>query len=184
MISSALSILRSEQERSQLEEIYITYSNRFYAVAYSKLHNRYDAEDAVIEAFARISSNPEIFFKIPAHKKVSYIDVIIRNIAIDIYNKNHKTSTITYEEALDEPSADIQIDELVIGELSKNDLIEFIRSMPEGKKDALTLKVMYNHTTAEIAKILGITETAARKRLSDAGKMIKAFIEEEANNGV
>ncbi len=183
MISSVLAVLNNEQERNELAELYAAYSNRFYAIAYSKVHNRQDSEEAVIEAFSRIAAKPENFFRIPAHKRVSYVDVIVRNIAVDMFKHKNNIETVSIDDQTQIAFSDISIEEMVIGEMLKDDLIDFIRKMPVAKKDAITLRIVYQHSTAEIAEILGISETAARKRLSDAGKMIKEFIEKGSNNG-
>ena len=72
MISAALTILRTEDERLELSKFYTLYSKRLYAIAYSKLHNRLDAEDAVQETFARIAKNPEKFFSLEDNKRLAY----------------------------------------------------------------------------------------------------------------
>ena len=58
MISSALSMLETEEQRDILSEFYEENKNRFYGMAYSKLQNRVLAEDAVQEAFVRIMQYP------------------------------------------------------------------------------------------------------------------------------
>lgn len=171
MLSSAIAMLGNEAQRRELAEIFSEYSDRFYAIAYSKLHNRHDAEDSVIEAFARIAAKPECFFAVPPEKRVAYLGVIIRNIAVDMYKKKLMYTEIDESELTTESP-----EEIVLGEISRDELVEFIRRLPDGKKDALILRILYGHSTAEIAEILGISETAARKRLSDAGKMIKEFV--------
>ena len=182
MISSVLSILKSDEERNTLAELYDANASRFYAIAFSKVHNRDDAEDAVIEAFSRIATNPDTFFRIEAHKRVAYVDVIVRNVAVDMFRHSIRTESISDEE-LDAYAADISVEDIAIGEISKDALMDFIRSMPESKKSALILRIMYDHSTAEIAHALGISETAARKRLSDAGKMIREFVEKGEQDG-
>lgn len=94
--------------------------------------------------------------------------VIIRNISVDMYKKKMKYTEIDESELTTQSP-----EEIVLGKISRDKLVEFIRRLPDGKKDALILRILYGHSTAEIAEILGISETAARKRLSDAGKMIK-----------
>ena len=59
----------------------------------------------------------------------------------------------------------ISLEDIVIGKISKDELVDFIRSMSESKKDAIILRILYHHSTAEIVHILEISETAARKRL-------------------
>ena len=46
MISAALAILESEEQRNELTELYRENSKRFLNIALSKLHNVQDAEDA------------------------------------------------------------------------------------------------------------------------------------------
>jgi len=89
MISTALALLETDEQRNVLSEFYQKYKNRFYAIAYSKLHGKAAAEDAVQEAFLRIVDKPENFFKIEHNKRVAYADVIVRNVAIDMFNKNN-----------------------------------------------------------------------------------------------
>lgn len=79
MISTALALLETDEQRNILSEFYQKYKNRFYAIAYSKLHGKAAAEDAVQEAFLRIVDKPENFFKIEHNKRVAYADVIVRN---------------------------------------------------------------------------------------------------------
>ena len=50
MISAALAILETQEQRNELSEIYEHHKKTFYAIAYSKLQNRPDAEDAIQEA--------------------------------------------------------------------------------------------------------------------------------------
>ena len=59
MISTALALLKTDEQRNVLSEFYQKYKNRFYAIAYSKLHGKAAAEDAVQEAFLRIVDKPE-----------------------------------------------------------------------------------------------------------------------------
>ncbi len=183
MISSALSILNSDSQRNELAEIYELHSDRFYAIAFSKLHNRNDAEDAVAEAFLRIAQKPENFFRIQPHKRVAYIDVIIRNIALDIYKRNNRISELPYEDNDHYADGNISVEELVVEAERKDELVQFIRSLPEGMKSALILKLTFAESTAEIARVLGVSEAAARRRLSDAYKKVHEYVEKGRKDG-
>lgn len=62
MISVALAVLETDEQRSELADFYEKNKSRLYMIAFSKLNNRQSAEDAVMEAFLRIADKPERFF--------------------------------------------------------------------------------------------------------------------------
>ena len=179
MISTALALLKTDEQRNVLSEFYQKYKNRFYAIAiaYSKLHGKAAAEDAVQEAFLRIVDKPENFFKIEHNKRVAYADVIVRNVAIDMFNKNnaHKIEELT-EDVSDEAYT-LGLEDTVIGSVSKNELLAFILKLPVLQRDILNLKVVFELSNSEIAQKLNVSETVVRQRLFQARKSILDFLE-------
>ncbi len=171
MISSALSMLETEEQRDILSEFYEENKNRFYGMAYSKLQNRVLAEDAVQEAFVRIMQYPNKFFEIEAHKKLPYVIIIIRNV---VYQMLKKESEHDYDELTEDvPDNGVSIEDDVIGRISSKELMDFIKTLSEAKKQAVILKGVYGLNPHEIAAVLGITESAVRRRISDAyGRII------------
>lgn len=127
MISAALAVLKTDEERNALSEIYTKNIKSFYSIAFSKLHNAHDSEDAIQEAFLAIARNPDNFFAIPQEKRVSYINVMIRNISFSIWNKKLKIEDTQVE--LDENILDesVSLDEKISSELS---CIEIYRATP------------------------------------------------------
>ena len=69
MLSAALAILKTDEERNKLSEFYEENKDRFYAIAFSKLHNRENAEDAVQDAFLIIADKPDTFFHLTIQKE-------------------------------------------------------------------------------------------------------------------
>ena len=183
MISTALALLKTDEQRNVLSEFYQKYKNRFYAIAYSKLHGKTAAEDAVQEAFLRIVDKPEKFFKIEHNKRVAYADVIVRNVAIDMFNKNnaHKIEEGKNIEELTEDVSDeaytLGLEDTVIGSVSKNELLAFILKLPVLQRDILNLKVVCELSNSEIAQKLNVSETVVRQRLFQARKSILDFLE-------
>ncbi len=175
MIAGALATIEDESQRNELSEFYEENKSSFYAIAFSKLHNKPDAEDAVQEAFLRLVEKPDIFFSKSRNDRILYTSVIVRNVSVDIYLKKHKHECESLTDDIEDDS--LPLLERTIGELSRDELMGFIASLSEALRQALFLKIHYRMTTCEIASALGISETAARKRLSDAEKKIRLFLE-------
>lgn len=181
MISGVFAVIKDSGQREALNELYKKNEKRFYNIAFSKLGNENDAWDAVQEAFVRICDKPENLFRIPEDKRVKYINVIIRNVAFEMYGKRKKHSVAELtEDYIDDR---LNVEEIVLGDISRNELRDFILTIPEARRDALMLKINFQLSNSEIAQALGITEETARKRISDAGIMIKKYLNEVRNNG-
>ena len=66
MISAALAVLESEEQRNELSEIYENNISNFYNIAFQQLHNKHDAEDAIQDAFLAIANNIKLITPIIA----------------------------------------------------------------------------------------------------------------------
>ncbi|MCH5196794.1 MAG: sigma-70 family RNA polymerase sigma factor [Oscillospiraceae bacterium] len=179
MITAALAVLETDRQRNELAEFYEKNKSRLYMIAFSKLHDSAAAEDAVQEAFLRISDKPERFFGLNETEKLYFAGIVVRNIAVDIFRRGCRIGDCDMEA---EPFEELSLEDGVMGKIAFEDMVEFIRRLPEKKKNALILRVRYGMSTAEIARTLGISEPAARKRLSEAGKKVRKYIE-RYNNG-
>lgn len=181
MISAALAILESEEQRNELSEIYTKNIKAFFSIALSKLHNRQDAEDAIQEAFLLIANNPGVFFNIPREKRVSYINVIVRNISYRIWNEKQKIEK--HQAALENNIIDesVSTEEKISSKYSCGEIYGFIDTLPETSRTALYLKIHFDMKYPDIADALGISEETAKKRITRAVSSIKQFMEDRAD---
>ncbi len=176
MMFSAIS---DEKQRNELSEFYKENLNCFLNIAYSNLHNKNDAEDAVQKAFQEIVRQPDNFFGIPPENRAAYMVSVVRNISVDMFNKKNR---IPLEELDEEESYDdnpFSFEDSMIGKVSKDELKSFIGSLPPLQRDVLTLRCLMGFSTAETAEKLNISQSAVKKRLHLAKKAVREFIEKE-----
>ena len=174
MINAALAVLQTDEQRNILSEFYEENKNKFFSLAYAKLQNSEESEDAVQEAFLRIVKYPEKFFSIEPHKRLPYSIIIIRNVVLQMLEKQVK---YTFEELPEDiPDSNLSIEDISIGNVARSELVEFIQTLSEAKKQAVILKGVYGLNNREIADVLGITESAVRRRIADAYGRIIYFV--------
>lgn len=179
MISAALSIIESDEQRDELALFYSQNKNRLFYIALSKLHNESEAEDAVQEAFVRITEKPEGFFNIPTEKRLAFTDVIVRNISIDMFNRkiNHPIESLEDNENED---TDIALDDQLFAKISRNEILTFIDDLPPHQRSVLMLHCLFGLSIDETAQRLDISLSAVNKRLTRARKAIRNFIDERS----
>lgn len=179
MISELFAVIENEMQRNDLSEFYSKNKQRLYGIAFSKLKNPTNAEDAVQETFLRITKYPKKFFEIEDNKRLSYAAVIIRNVI----SQMAEPPNVRFEELTDNIVDDTaSIEELAIGKIGSKMLKDFILKMPQGQKAVLQLKITYGLTNAMMADVLGISEQAVRKRVSDAYIRIRNYLKGESGN--
>lgn len=177
MITAVLAVLQTDEQRNILSEFYEENKHRFYLLAYSRLHNSEASEDAVQEAFLRIVKYPERFFSLEPHKRLPYSIIIVKNVVLQALEKQGKYSFGELPE--DIPDKKLSIEDISLGNIARNELVEFIKTLPEAQKQAVILKGVYGLSNHEIAEVLGITESAVRRRIADSHERIIRFARKE-----
>lgn len=171
MLNFYLSILSTKEEKTEFERLYHAQKNIMYHIAYSKLGNVHDAEDAVSEAFLRCAKNFSRIMEIPCNKRGAFLDVIVRNVAVDMFKRNCNApddiDDYTFVADLTPATED-----RAVGNISRDELMEKIKGMPETLRDTLSLSAFCDMTNKEIADFLGITENTVAQRLFRARKII------------
>lgn len=179
MIDSVLAIIENEEQRSELESFYIENLNCLLNIAYSNLHNKIDAEDAVQEAFQEIVRNPEIFFNVTPNKRGAFMVAVVRNISVDMFKIKNK---IPLEELDEEESYNdnpFSFEDNVIGKVSRDKMKSYLKTLPPLQRDVLTLRCLMGFSTAETAEKLNISQSAVKKRLRLAKEAVREFIGKE-----
>lgn len=177
MIDAILSTMENEEQRNELAEFYSKHKSKLYAIAMSKLHNQSDAEDAVQEVFLRIADKPEKFFAIPSANRPEYANVIVSNIAIDLFNSKNKIPTSPLEDYELEDEAP-SIENNLLAKISRSEILEFVDTLPVSQQNVLILHCFFDLSIDDTAQRLNISLDVAIQRLKMARKAIKKFVDE------
>lgn len=173
MISAALAILETDEQRNELAEFYRNNKNRLYSIAFSKLHNRESAEDAVQETFLRLATNEKRFFGLSVSERVTFANVVVRNIAVDMYKDENTVNTVELSENNLKELSDNPPEAELMYRLTKEKLTEFVRKLPPLQRDVLYLKAVHGMSIREIAAMISVSENVVRQRLFCARQAIK-----------
>jgi len=177
MLPVYLAMLDGEEEKSKFELLYLTYRKLMFHVANGILNDEGLAEDAVHQAFLKILKNFDKVGEISCHKTRSYVVIIVRNAAINMYNSRKRHSAVPIKEAAFCAAGNFP-------EQTENldGLAKAVLKLPAIYKDALKLKYVQEFSNAEIAGMLGISESAVRKRLERARRMLEEIMGREGNS--
>lgn len=153
----------------KLEEIYMTYREYMYKIAFKILNNPQDAEDAVHNAFVKIATNISGIEEPQSPKTRSYIVTIVENKAIDIYRRKQKHPQVAYADEVLGIQATYE---------GSNGLTACILKLPARQKSAILLRYAHGYSIKEIAGILGISYQSAMKLDQRAKEKLKTLCEE------
>lgn len=172
-------VLNSKEEENKFEQLYNTYKASMFSIAKAILHDSGLAEDAVHQSFIKILNHLNKIEDGFSNKTKSFIVIIVRNTAIDIYRKNKKHPIVPFESLEEELAADtLSPTEFVIQEETFERMKTNISKLPPKYAEVLLLKYIQECTHEEIAKILQISNENVRYRLHKARKMILARMKE------
>ena len=164
-----LQLLDTTEEKSLFEQIYLEYRGLMYHVAYEILHNEQDAEDAVHQAFIKIAENMNKIADPVCPKTRGFVVTIVEHQAIDQYRRLQKHATVELIEELQGVNAHYDGD---------NDLANCILKLPARYREMILLRYCHGFTVREIAKMLGLSLTAAIKLDQRAKNKLKKLCEE------
>lgn len=172
--------MRRQKDSEKLEQLYGLYEKKMYAVAYSILHNEWQAEDAVQDAFVRLFKNIRKIKNLEEEKTRAYVLRTIQSVAIDLYRKNHislqRTVSMEEKEIADERDDMMSLISRIAGE---SILEEMLSRLPESYKEVIMLRCVHQLSTKETAAVLEISEALVRKRQQRAIKKLRTMMGED-----
>jgi len=179
MLVIYLSMLNGQEDKNKFELLYEKYRKLMFYIDNQILNDEYLAEDAVHQTFIEILKNLDKIDDVFCHKTKNFIVIMVRNTAINMYNRRKRNSVVPFDEA----QCCIGHEALEAAEGIER-LVQLIINLPVIYKDVLTLKYVHGFSNPEIASLLGISEATVRKRLERARRKLNEAIEKEGESDV
>lgn len=131
------------------------------------LRNRSDLEDALQETFINIFNKIDLYDPEKGKFKTWAVKIAI-NCSFKLNEKMYKLKTMEF----DSETSQQVVDPTVYSELSNEEMMNFLRSMPISWFEIFNMYVVEGFSHKEIGKILGIDKALSRQRLSRARKWL------------
>ncbi len=133
-----------------------------YRVSYRYLRDEADSEDVLMMAFSRVFANLVSFDDRGEGSLQAWIRRIVVNESLMWLRRRNNFSLVESSETVEA----VELNEL--GALPAEDIVRFIKALPDGYRTVFNLAVIEGYDHDEIAQMLGITAGTSRSQLSKA----------------
>ena len=170
MLAMYLAMLETEEDQRRFTRLYEAYEKTVYAVALRVLGDPTRAEDAAQQTWFQLLRRWDRVSALPWDETEGYAVTAAKNCALDILRTERRTAA--FPEDWDPPAREEREDEY-------DYLVSLIRSLPEGYRRILELKLVEEQTNRESARRLGMNESTVASRVLRGRTMLKERLEEE-----
>ena len=186
MLAFYLAAMDTQEDRNFVAQLFGEYRQMMFSITYSILHHRYDAEEAVSNAFVNImeSNSLKKLQTFDVKHRESYIAIAAKNAALKIYNQRKKNNENTVNEYyIDSDNIDTTEEE-ALSSVGVFEIKSAIDALPENDHTILELHFLNDKSYDEIAKELSITPDNVRQRIHRARKHLEIILQERGINNV
>ncbi|MCS7074284.1 MAG: sigma-70 family RNA polymerase sigma factor [Bacteroidia bacterium] len=154
-------------ERQAQFALYQRYARKMFGLVLRYAKNRQDAEDWLQEGFLIV------FKEIKNFRGDGYLTAWIRKIMINTALQALRKETL-FSETL-EDNLQITSEELPFDDLALEDILLLLRQLPTGYRTVFNLYAIEGYSHAEIAQLLGISESTSKSQYSRAKEQLRQF---------
>lgn len=158
------------------DELYRTYFGDVYRFALWLSRDPADADDLAAETFVRAWAQRQ---RLRTETLRAYLLAITRRLHVDRRRRDRRRSEMPDEIRDPAPAPDRQ----VASRLDLAAVHNAMKKLPEGDREALALRTEQGLSHAEIARVLGISEGAARLKVHRARRrLLDVFLPERGGH--
>ena len=158
------------EDRSAQRELFNRYAGKMMTVCLRYARHRMEAEDLLQDAFIKIFDNMHSF-----EGKGSF-EGWIRRIVVNTALKNISRHSFQKEGIGLEGVLESSEDPSVFSQLSEQELLNLISSLPNGYRVCFNLYVIEGFSHREIGEMLKIEESTSRSQLVKARNMLQNMV--------
>jgi RNA polymerase sigma-70 factor (ECF subfamily) len=178
--SLALSSMESARSEIDLAALVATYSSLLFRVAHSVLRSRAEAEDVVQDVFVRVLEHHRSLTAVRDMRV--WLVRIAWNLAID---RRRRIRPQQFDEGFADSlvARNLPADEALNEAQRLRSVLRELERLPRAERDVLLLSVVEELGTAEMAEVLGRSESAVRALLFRARTRLRERLEEGEGRG-
>tara|TARA_B100000963_G_scaffold361435_1_gene396860 strand:- start:148763 stop:149344 length:582 start_codon:yes stop_codon:yes gene_type:complete len=169
-------------DEKSLELLIDKHKARIFNFIYSKVLDRYTAEDIFQETFIKVIKTLKKGLYNEEGKFLPWVMRIAHNLIIDYFRKNKRLPLFDNCETFDIFSIlkdDIpNAENIMIDKQIKKDLVKIISELPKDQKNVIMMRLYKNMSFKEIADISGVSINTALGRMRYAILNIRKLIEQ------
>ena len=176
----------TNKDSAKMERLYEKYKVVMFNVANKILKDRLLAEDVVHQTFVKLSNKLNRIDEADEKRTKSFLCIVCRNIAIDLYNSlEHMTPNSDYIDLMDSEETVVSniennnpCDILIIKDSVKR-IEKEIEKLPIIYRDVIFLEYLHSYTKKEIAELFNVSYDTIKKRSERARKKLAKILSEE-----
>ncbi len=158
-----------QQKKAAQKMLYERYAPKLYTVCRRYARHDFEAKDMLQEGFIRIFDN------LKSYREEGLFEAWLRKIVVSAALRFLQKSYVK-NESFPENLPEQSYDNDVLEQLSVEELLANLRTLPEQYRAVFNLYVIEGYSHAEIGKMLGIQEVTSRSNLNRARKILQEMI--------
>jgi RNA polymerase sigma-70 factor (ECF subfamily) len=162
--------------RTSQEQLYRMFSNRMFGLCLQYAENYDDACDILQEGFIKVYRKMDQFSGKGSFE--GWIRRIMINTALERYRSQLRLYPLTENEGRKEDQTSVE----VLDQLSADDLIKLVQSLPPRYRMVFNMYAIEGYTHKEIAESMGITVGTSKSNLSRARDILQKKVKEYFNH--
>lgn len=175
---------RGGETAREMDALYREYRAPMLRIASAILHDQGLAEDAVQQAFLKIFQNFEKIHREDCNKMRSFIVILTRNTAIDLYRRRNREKVISFEDLARPLQAEEALpEEAVTAGLEGSPVAAALARLEERQASLLMLRFYHGYRNKEIAQMLGMSPTQVALGIYRGKERLRRYLEGRDNHG-